>query len=107
MADTMLAAAFRIAVWIALDARFVSDSVCTVVFAKFTHARPGFLVYAWFYWIGWFGMVARSPLGIAPSWPERNRPLEALCLGTIGFITPSLDRHTVRSCHAGALSSIM
>ncbi len=107
VAYAMLAAALGIVVWIGVDIRFVSDSVCTVVYAKYANPSPRFLVYAWFYWIGLFGMVALSALDLVATRPQRNRPLEALLLGTLGFIVPAvICTHFVAPAQ-GALPSIM
>jgi len=106
-AYAMLAAALGIVVWIGVDARFVSDSVCTVVYAKYANPLPRFLVYAWFYWIGLFGMVALSTLDLVTTRPQRNRPLEALLSGSLGFIVPAvICTHFVAPAQ-GALPSIM
>jgi len=106
-AYAMLAAALGIVIWIGVDARFVTDSVCTVVYAKYANPLPRFLAYAWFYWIGLFGMVALSGHEIIRTRPRRNRPLEALLMGSLGFIVPAvICTHFVAPAQ-GALPSVM
>lgn len=104
----MLAVALSIVIWIALDDRFVSDSVCNVVYAKYTTPLPRFRIYAWFYWLGLFGMVVLSALGIRNSAHSRQQELlKLVLLGSLGFIVPGvIVTHFVAPAE-GALPSIL
>lgn len=107
-AYVMLAAALLIVVWIAADGRFVTDSVCNVVFAKYSNPAPRFLIYAWFYWLGLAGMIALSGNGASRSRDPSQRPLlKTIFLGSLAFIVPSvIVTHFVAPAE-GALPSIM
>ncbi|MEN6369616.1 MAG: hypothetical protein ABFD77_07975, partial [Thermotogota bacterium] len=83
----MVAAALGIAAWIALDRSFATASVCSAVYARYTHVMPRFAVYAGFYWIGLFGMVAFSGYGARTSVDlHRRRLLTHVFFGTLGFV---------------------
>ena len=104
----MLAVAFSIVVWIAFDDRFVSDSVCNIVYAKYSSPLPRFRIYTWFYWLGLFGMVVLSALGVRNS-PNsgQQRLLKSVLLGSLGFIVPGvIVTHFVAPAE-GALPSIL
>jgi len=107
-AYAMLAAAAGIMVWIALDPGFVSASVCSTVFARYSNAMPRFQVYAGFYWIGLLGMVAFSAYGARAAREASARRLFAeLRTGSVGFIVPSLVVTWFVPTADGALPSIM
>ena len=104
----MLAVAFSIVVWIAFDDRFVTDSVCNIVYAKYSSPLPRFRIYSWFYWLGLFGMVVLSALGVRHS-PHsgQQRLLKSVLLGSLGFIVPGvIVTHFVAPAE-GALPSIL
>ena len=104
----MLAVAFSIVVWIAFDDRFVTDSVCNIVYAKYSSPLPRFRIYSWFYWLGLFGMVVLSALGVRNS-PHsgQQRLLKSVLLGSLGFIVPGvIVTHFVAPAE-GALPSIL
>lgn len=104
----MLAVAFSIVVWIAFDDRFVADSVCNVVYAKYTTPHPRFQIYSWFYWLGLFGMVALSALGVRNSQDtEQQRLLKSVLLGSLGFIVPGVIVTNFVAPAQGALPSIL
>jgi len=104
----MLAVALSIVIWIALDDRFVSDSVCTIVYAKYTSPLPRFQIYAWFYWIGLFGMIVLSALGVRNAEnPSQQRLLKTVLMGSLGFIVPAVILTHFVAPAQGALPSLM
>lgn len=104
----MLAVAFSIVVWIALDDRFVSDSVCNIVYAKYSNPLPRFRIYSWFYWAGLFGMVTLSALGLRNSPQSSERLLlKSVLLGSLGFIVPGVIVTRFVAPAQGALPSIL
>ena len=107
-AYAMLAAAGGIMIWIAADPGFVSASVCSTVFARYSHAMPRFQAYAGFYWIGLLGMVGFSAFGArAVRDANGRRLLVELRTGSVGFIVPSLITTWFVPTASGALPSIM
>ena len=107
-AYAMLAAAGAIMIWIAADPGFVSASVCSTVFARYSHAMPRFQAYAGFYWIGLLGMVGFSAYGAkAAQDPNGRRLFTELRTGSVGFIVPSLVTTWFVPTASGALPSIM
>ena len=104
----MLAVAFSIVVWIAFDDRFISDSVCNVVYAKYTIPAPRLQIYSWFYWLGLFGMVVLSALGVRNTQDlGQQRPLRFVLLGSLGFIVPGIIVTNFVAPAQGALPSIL
>jgi len=105
---TMLAAALGIAAWIALDRSFATASVCSAVYARYTHVMPRFAVYAGFYWVGLLGMVVFSGYGAKASVdPHRRRLLAQVLFGTAGFVVPAVVTSWFIPTAVGALPSIM
>ncbi len=105
---TMLAAALAMAAWIALDRSFATASVCSAVYARYTHAMPRFTVYAGFYWIGLLGMAVSSGYGArAGADPHRRRLLTQVLLGTLGFVVPSIATSWFVPAARAALPSVM
>lgn len=104
----MLAVALSLVIWIALDERFVTDSVCNVVYAKYSNPTPRLQVYSWFYWLGLLGMVVLPALGVRNSNdPDQQRLLRFVLIGSLGFIVPGvIVTHFVAPAQ-GALPSIM
>jgi hypothetical protein len=104
----MLAVALSIVLWIAFDDRFISDSVCNVVYAKYSNPVPRFQIYSWFYWLGLLGMIVLSAIGVRNSDdPSQLRLLKMILIGSLGFIVPSvIVTHFVAPAE-GALPSIM
>ena len=104
----MLAVALSIVIWIAFDDRFVSDSVCNIVYAKYSSPLPRFRIYAWFYWLGLFGMIALSALGMKNSDDRRQqRLLKYVLMGSLGFIVPAVIVNRFVAPAQGALPSVM
>jgi hypothetical protein len=107
-AYAMLAAAGGIMVWIAADPGFVTSSVCSTVFARYSHTLPRFLVYSSFYWLGLLGMVGFSAYGAKDAQDANARRLFShLRTGSVGFIVPSLVVTWFVPTTQGALPSIM
>lgn len=107
-AYAMLAAGVGIMAWIALDPGFVTSSVCSTVFARYTHTLPRFLVYSGFYWVGLLGMVGFSAYGArAARDAGARRQFAELRTGSVGFILPSLVVTWFVPTANGALPSIM
>lgn len=104
----MLAVALTIVIWIALDDRFVSDSVCNILYAKYANPLPRFRIYSWFYWLGLFGMVALSAIGVRNADnPGQQKLLKALLIGSLGFIVPAVVVTRFVAPAEGALPSLM
>ncbi len=107
-AYAMLGAAAGIMLWIAFDPGFVAASVCSTVFARYTHALPRFQAYAIFYWLGLLGMVGFSTFGaMRAGRPEDRKLLAELRTGSVAFILPSLIVTWFVPTGEGALPSIM
>lgn len=104
----MLAVALSIVIWIALDDRFVSDSVCNVVYAKYSTPMPRLQIYSWFYWLGLLGMIVLPVLGARNSKdPNQQRLLRIVLIGSLGFIVPAVITNRFVPPAQGALPSIM
>ncbi len=104
----MLSVALALVVWIALDDRFITDSVCNVVYAKYSSPLPRFQIYAWFYWVGLFGMVALSALSIKRSTQaDQQKLLKLVLYGSLGFIVPGVLVTRYVAPAQGALPSIL
>lgn len=107
-AYAMLAAAAGIVVWIVVDRSFASASVCSAVYARYTHAVPRFLVYSSFYWLGLLGMIVFSGHGAITSQDLRRRQqLFQVFVGTTGFVAFSMLTSWFVPPARGALPSIM
>jgi len=104
----LLAAAAGIVAWVAIDGSFATASVCNAVYARYTHVMPRFLAYAWFYWLGLFGMAVLSGYGAMACQDERRkRQLTLLCGGTLAFVLPALMLSRFVPAASGALPSIL
>jgi hypothetical protein len=104
----MLAAAAGIVLWIILDRSFASASVCSAVYARYTHAAPRFLAYSIYYWLGLFGMAALSGYGVLTCEDaHRKRLMAQVLVGTLAFVLPSIGVSWFVPTAAGALPSIM
>jgi len=103
-----LAASGALCGWIIVDPGFAAVSVCSTVFAHYSHATPHFLVYAVYYWLGLLGMVVLSSLGIAGcNDRSARRKLGLVLVGTTAFVVPSLVASLLVPTEPGALPSIM
>jgi len=107
-AYAMFGAALGIVLWIAADPGFVSASVCSTVFARYSHTIPRSMVYSGFYWIGLLGMVGFSAYGAkAASDPNARQLFSHLRTGSVAFIVPSLVTTWFVPTTSGALPSVM
>jgi hypothetical protein len=94
--------------WILLDRSFVSESVCTIVFARYANPMTKYLIYCGFYWLGLGSMVTWSAYGMKRCGdPNQSRLLGQVLLGSIAFIVPSLITAAIIPSTKGALPSIM
>lgn len=104
----MLAAAAGIVVWIAVDRSFATASVCNAVYARYAHAMPRFVIYAWFYWLGLAGMILFSGHGaVRDQGPRRRQQLGFIFAGTTGFVGLSIASSWFVPAARGALPSVM
>jgi hypothetical protein len=104
----MFVFALIITVWIFLDKEFVSDSVCTIVFARYTNPMPRYLIYGGYYQLGLLGMLFLSANGIIHCEDYTQRMLLGqLLMGSLAFIVPSLVLVIAFSATDSALASIM
>lgn len=93
---------------IATDVRFVSATVCEIVFARFTNPTPLYRAYGLFYQSGLFAMLLISAYGVTIASDTRQRLLLGqVLLGSIAFIFPSLVTVAVVPVAERALPSIM
>jgi hypothetical protein len=94
--------------WIAVQENFVSQSVCLVVFARYTHPTTLYQAYGIFYQTGLMGMLALSAYGVTICDDRRQRLLLGqVLLGSLAFIFPSLVTVAVIPVAQDALPSIM
>lgn len=94
--------------WILLDKGFVSESVCTIVFARYTNPMPKYLIYCGFYWLGLGSMVVWSAYGMKTCGDQNQRRLLGQVLtGSLAFIVPSLITAAIIPSTKGALPSIL
>ncbi len=96
------------ALWIIIGDRFVTDSVCDVVFARYTTPQPGYAIYNAYYWLGLMSMGVLSARGATKTAEPRNRrQLYLLMSGTLAFTVPSLVTVIFISNPKGVLASLM
>jgi hypothetical protein len=93
---------------IAIDKRFVSATVCEIVFAIYTNPTPLYRTYGFFYQSGLMSMLLISAYGVTICEDNHQRLLLGqVLLGSIAFIFPSLLAVTALQVSSSALSSIM
>lgn len=93
---------------IALEKSFVSESVCMVVFARYTTPTTLNRFYGFFYQTGLMGMLLISAFGVTQCHNDHQRHLLGqVLLGSIGFIFPALVTVTVIPIAEDALPSIL
>ncbi|HHS13658.1 MAG TPA: hypothetical protein ENN03_07840 [bacterium] len=94
--------------WVLLDSGFVADSVCMVVFAKFTNPMPKYLIYCSFYWLGLLSMILLSGFhAFSGSDQSERRLIRQVFYGTLAFIVPSLLTIQFLPTPDGSLPSIL
>jgi len=102
----LLAAGFCI--WILLDPRFATLSVCEAVYARYDHTMPGFLAYSAYYWAGLLGLVGFSAYWAArPRDPHNGGLARLVLLGSLAFIVPAVVTARLLPAPEGALPSVM
>jgi hypothetical protein len=93
---------------IALDKYFVSESVCMVVFARYTTPTTLNHFYGFFYQTGLMSMLLISAFGVTQCNDHHQRHLLGqVLLGCIGFIFPALVTVSVIPIAEDALPSIL
>jgi hypothetical protein len=93
---------------ITVQKTFVSESVCMIVFARYTNPTPLYRLYGIFYQTGLFSMLLLSAYGVTVCDDHRQRLLLGqVLLGSIAFIFPSLATVAVFPIADNALPSIM
>ncbi len=93
---------------IATDSRFVSATVCEIVFARYTNPTALYQTYGLFYQSGLMAMLLLSAYGVTVSDDRRQRLLLGqVLLGSIAFLFPSLVTVAALPMAEKALPSIM
>lgn len=107
-AGVMYVCCAALAAGIALQGNFVSESVCMIVFARYTNPTPLFRLYGIFYQTGLFSMLLLSAYGVTICEDHRQRLLLGqVLLGCIAFIFPALVTISVIPIAEDALPSIL
>lgn len=104
---SMFVLALLMVFWVLLDKHFVSDSVCTIVFARYLNPTSKYLIYSGFYWLGLLGMIILSAYGVKIFHDPNRLLLRQILIGSIAFIAPSLITVLIIPPTKGALPSIM
>lgn len=93
---------------IVMDKNFVSESVCMVVFARYTTPTTLNAFYGFYYQTGLMSMLLISALGVTTCHDDHQRLLLGqVLLGSIAFIFPALITVAVLPVSADALPSIL
>ena len=93
---------------IALSPQFVSQSVCLIVFARYSHPSPLYQTYGYFYQGGLMGMLFLSAYGVMVCDDRKQRLLLGqVLLGSLAFIIPSLAVVSIVPVAENALPSIL
>ena len=104
----MFTFALFISFWLLIDKSFVTKSVCTVIFARYSNPMPQYIIYAGFYHLGMLGMLFLSAHGVMVCKDHKQRLLLGqMLLGSLAFILPSLITLIAIPYTRGALPSIM
>ena len=104
----MFTLALLISIWLLIDKNFVTKSVCTVIFARYSNPMPQFIIYGGFYHLGMLGMLFLSAYGVMICKDHKPRLLLGqILLGSLAFILPSLITVIAVPYTRGALPSIM
>ncbi|MCK4695835.1 MAG: hypothetical protein KAT74_08735 [Candidatus Cloacimonetes bacterium] len=100
--------ALLISIWLLIDKGFVTKSVCTVIFARYSNPMPQYIIYAGFYHLGMLGMLFLSAHGVIICKDHKQRLLLGqMLMGSLAFILPSLITVIAIPYTRGALPSIM
>ena len=93
---------------IATHPNFVSESVCLIVFARYTNPTPLYQTYGMFYQLGLMSMLIISAYGVTICDERHLRLLLGqVLLGSLAFIIPSLIVVAVIPVANNALPSIL
>ena len=104
----MYTLAFIIVIWILLDKNFVTETVCTVVFARYANPMPRYIAYCVFFDTGLLSMVVLSTYGFKTIKDfHQRRLLKQILTGTLSFIIPSVITVMLISNRSGSMLSIM
>jgi len=93
---------------IATSPGFVTESVCMVVFARYTNPTPLYQTYGLFYQTGLMSMLLLSAYGVTICDDRRQRLLLGqVQLGSLAFIIPALVTVSILPIAENALPSIL
>ena len=99
---------FIMVVWIFISKDFVSQSVCKVVFVRYSHPQTIYIVYSVLYQLGLLSMLFLSAFGVIYCKDDLQRKLLGqVLLGSILFIIPALITVIAIPETTGSLPSVM
>ena len=94
--------------WIFFTKDFVTQTVCSVIFARFSNPKIIYIVYSALYQLGLLSMLFLSASGVINSKDHLQRKLLGqILLGSMVFIIPAMLTVIVVPATNGALPSIM
>ncbi len=100
--------ALLISIWLLIYKGFVTGSVCSIIFARYTNPMPQYIIYAGFYHLGMLGMLFLSAHGVMICKDHDQRLLLGqMLMGSLTFIVPSLITVIAVPYTKGALPSVM
>lgn len=100
--------ALLISIWLLIDKSFVTGSVCSIIFARYSNPMPQYIIYAGFYHLGMLGMLFLSAHGVIICKDHEQRLLLGqMLMGSLAFILPSLITVIAIPYTKGALPSVM
>ncbi len=104
----LLGLAFLMVIRIIFDQNFVTQTVCSVIFARFSNPKIIYIVYSALYQLGLMSMLLLSAYGVINSKDDLQRKLLGqILLGSMAFIIPAMITVIVVPATNGALPSIM
>jgi len=107
-AQAMYIFCLALVIGIALEKTFVTESVCLIVFARFTNPTTLYRLYGLFYQLGLISMLILSACGVTACDDRHQRQLLGqVLLGSMAFIIPSLVTVAAVPVAEKALPSIM
>ncbi len=100
--------ALLISIWLLIYKGFVTGSVCSIIFARYSNPMPQYIIYAGFYHLGMLGMLFLSAHGVMICKDHKQRLLLGqMLMGSLTFIVPSLITVIAVPYTKGALPSVM
>jgi hypothetical protein len=100
--------ALLISIWLLIDKSFVTGTVCSIIFARYSNPMPQYIIYAGFYHLGMLGMLFLSAHGVIICKNHEQRLLLGqMLMGSLAFIIPSLITVIAVPPARGALPSVM